>query len=143
IELARCPVCPRRRHKFIGPDLGNLGIFNKNNCYLYTHRMMDKMTELMCSAEFSFSSFIEERRWDYAEKFENNRLKKPPSVRVFTAAWFAYRVLQDLTWDNRVQCPFCNVDRCDLVACDGIAIGYRRDKQTLNLRSPTYVNNNS
>ncbi|KAI8849229.1 hypothetical protein BC829DRAFT_354776, partial [Chytridium lagenaria] len=56
IELARCPVCPRRRHQFIGPDLGNLGIFNKNNCYLYTHRMMDKMTELMCSAEFSFSS---------------------------------------------------------------------------------------
>ncbi|KAI8831277.1 hypothetical protein BC829DRAFT_423246 [Chytridium lagenaria] len=128
------------------------------------------------SAEFSFSSFIEERRWDYAEKFENNRLKNhlvlgfSQRVRSYTAwcgrirqgmvkfivcthgtdgyarygrAWFAYRVLQDLTWDNRVQCPFCNVDRCDLVACDGIAIGYRRDKQTLNLRSPTYVNNNS
>ncbi|KAI8828506.1 hypothetical protein BC829DRAFT_367056, partial [Chytridium lagenaria] len=58
IELARCPVCPRRRHKFIGPDLGNLGIFNKNNCYLYTHRMMDKMTELMCSAEFSFQALL-------------------------------------------------------------------------------------
>ncbi|KAI8847699.1 hypothetical protein BC829DRAFT_353795, partial [Chytridium lagenaria] len=65
MELAPCPVCPWRRHKFTGPDLGNLCIFNKNNYYLYTHRMMDKMTELMCSAEFPFSSFIEERKWDY------------------------------------------------------------------------------
>ncbi|KAI8849231.1 hypothetical protein BC829DRAFT_417038 [Chytridium lagenaria] len=103
------------------------------------------------SAEFSFSSFIEERRWDYAEKFENNRLKKPPSVRVFTAgavvyggmAWFAYRVLQDSLGIIECNAPFAMLIVVILLACDGIAIGYRRDKQTLNLRSPTYVNNNS
>ncbi|KAI8846126.1 hypothetical protein BC829DRAFT_349754, partial [Chytridium lagenaria] len=67
IEVIRCPQCPKKDLQFIGPDLMAKGIFNKNNFYLYTHRLFDKMTELMSTTEFSFSNFILRMGHDYKE----------------------------------------------------------------------------
>ncbi|KAI8852559.1 hypothetical protein BC829DRAFT_354859, partial [Chytridium lagenaria] len=67
IEVACCPVCPGNERRFIGPDLCTIGIFNKNNASLFSHRMMDMMTELMTNTEFSFSVFIKLRETCYYE----------------------------------------------------------------------------
>ncbi|KAI8828383.1 hypothetical protein BC829DRAFT_366814 [Chytridium lagenaria] len=140
IEVIRCPQCPKKDLQFIGPDLMAKGIFNKNNFYLYTHRLFDKMTELMSTTEFSFSNFILRMGHDYKEHARGNVVHHPPPS---TRAWFAYRALQDLSWKNNVQCPFCANNQYDLVACDGIGIGYRVDRRTTNLKSPTFVDENS
>ncbi|KAI8828571.1 hypothetical protein BC829DRAFT_357397, partial [Chytridium lagenaria] len=143
IEVARCPVCPGNERRFIGPDLSTIGIFNKNNASLFSHRMMDMMTELMTNTEFSFSVFIKLRETCYYEFALGKPHIHPPSVRIFTAAWFAYRKLQNLSRQSGVldiQCPFCSEKGYELVACDGISIGYSIDQQTGNLRPPTHTN---
>ncbi|KAI8834102.1 hypothetical protein BC829DRAFT_358505, partial [Chytridium lagenaria] len=146
VETARCSVCPGTDRRFIGPDMGSHGIFNKNNVSFYTHRLMDMMTEFMTSTEFSFTVFIATRKTCYYEFALGKPHAAPPSVRVFTAAYFAYRKLQDLSRRSinmDVQCPFCSVNGYDLVACDGISIGYSIDRQTLNLAPPTRTYENS
>ncbi|KAI8834525.1 hypothetical protein BC829DRAFT_448407 [Chytridium lagenaria] len=42
-----------------------------------------------------------------------------------------------------IQCPFCKETGYDMVACDGISIGYQEDKKTSNLIPPTFIDSYS
>ncbi|KAI8834506.1 hypothetical protein BC829DRAFT_349933, partial [Chytridium lagenaria] len=67
IETAKCSRCPPRYNRFIGPDLGDRGIFNKNNFCLITHFFLDKITELITSTTFSFHAYSKHLQSNYNE----------------------------------------------------------------------------
>ncbi|KAI8830043.1 hypothetical protein BC829DRAFT_423717, partial [Chytridium lagenaria] len=67
VETAKCTQCPSRSNRYIGPDLGNLGIFNKNNFCLVTHFFLDKITELITSTTFSFYVYHKHLKSNYNE----------------------------------------------------------------------------
>ncbi|KAI8830564.1 hypothetical protein BC829DRAFT_355551, partial [Chytridium lagenaria] len=135
IETAKCSRCPPRYNRFIGPDLGDRGIFNKNNFCLITHFFLDKITELITSTTFSFHAYSKHLQSNYNEFGRGRCLYKPPSSK----AWFSFRKIQDLTMGMDIQCPFCKETGYDMVACDGISIGYQEDKKTSNLIPPTFI----
>ncbi|KAI8835912.1 hypothetical protein BC829DRAFT_356744, partial [Chytridium lagenaria] len=137
IETAKCTRCPRRYNRFIGPDLSAKGIYNKNNFYLITHFCLDKITELITTTTFSFHAYSNHLKSNYNEFGRGRSILSGFSN--FFKAWFSYRKLQDLTKGMDIQCPFCKKHGYDLVACDGISIGYQEDKKTNNLMPPTFI----
>ncbi|KAI8844277.1 hypothetical protein BC829DRAFT_363891, partial [Chytridium lagenaria] len=143
VETAKCTQCPSRSNRYIGPDLGNLGIFNKNNFCLVTHFFLDKITELITSTTFSFYVYHKHLKSNYNEYGAGKCHIPPPSPKVISSIWFAFRVRQDLTLNMEIQCPICKRDGYDLVACDGISIGYQEDKRTQSLRPPTTLETSS
>ncbi|KAI8839601.1 hypothetical protein BC829DRAFT_357287, partial [Chytridium lagenaria] len=143
VETAKCTRCPPRSNRYIGPDLGHLGIFNKNNFCLVTHFFLDKITELITSTTFSFYVYHKHLKSNYNEYGGGKCHIKPPSPKVISSIWFAFRVRQDLTMNMGIQCPICKRDGYDMVACDGISIGYQEDKRTQSLQPPTTIDASS
>ncbi|KAI8849706.1 hypothetical protein BC829DRAFT_361769, partial [Chytridium lagenaria] len=126
VETAKCTQCPSRSNRYIGPDLGNLGIFNKNNFCLVTHFFLDKITELITSTTFSF--------YVYHKHLKSNYNEYGADLVCFSCAARSY---------IEYSVSFCKRDGYDLVACDGISIGYQEDKRTQSLRPPTTLETSS
>ncbi|KAI8834508.1 hypothetical protein BC829DRAFT_357825, partial [Chytridium lagenaria] len=136
IEVSPCPVCKaqKRFSNCVGPDLTERGIFNKNNDTLYTHRIFDEFTEAMVQMQITFESFLKLLRPKYLYKSKLGVVKLP-NKQSFTEAWFAFRVLQDLS--KHIQCRTCLRNGYNIVLYDGISVGYPQSKMTGTLRPPT------
>ncbi|KAI8831274.1 hypothetical protein BC829DRAFT_366235, partial [Chytridium lagenaria] len=137
VETAKCTQCPSRSNRYIGPDLGNLGIFNKNNFCLVTHFFLDKITELITSTTFSFYVYHKHLKSNYNEYGAGKLSYSPTFSKSYTSVSYY------LTLNMEIQCPICKRDGYDLVACDGISIGYQEDKRTQSLRPPTTLETSS
>lgn len=139
IQLQRCTVCSSagRRRRFVGPETWELGIFNFNNRFLFTHDLLDDYTSAFTSSETPFSAWTAGivRRYathDSAEPFT--------SEEVFRAAWFAYVKLQQ--FDGDMRCSSCGPIP-QQVMFDGVTSGFNEKHILPSLQPPTVTHSNS
>jgi CxC4 like cysteine cluster associated with KDZ transposases len=89
IQLQKCPNCPVARHRFIGPDARESGLFNYNNSILFTHKLLDEYTSSFTTSETPFVAWVSVVSRRYASnghEFVSNAL--------FHSVWFAYVRIQ-------------------------------------------------
>lgn len=136
IDLMRCSVCKHaRRH--IGPDLGELGVFNWNNSMLFTHELLNAYTNAYTASETPFSAFCLTVQRTY---IENSHDHKFCSDETFVRVWFAFVQLQEL--DSRMECPTCGPSP-DIVVVDGISLGTHSSKLVATVQPPTVTDQSS
>lgn len=108
IELQKCPSCPHTRHRYIGPETRELGIFNFNNSSLYSHELLEEYVSAFTLSETPFDPWAKHIGRRYATDAGS-----VPFVegKTFRAVWCAYARLLDLEGDmNTSQTPsriFC------------------------------------
>ncbi|KAL0568691.1 hypothetical protein V5O48_013297 [Marasmius crinis-equi] len=129
IELVQCPVCPHRKHCFIGPEPRNLGLFNYNNGVLFTHELLDDYTSRFTSSETPFVSFVEAMGRVY-EGRGCNFVKED----LFRSVWFAYVNIQDFSHD--MCCTKCG-DAPESLIWDGVTLAFGRKHLSESLTPPT------
>ncbi|KAL0569082.1 hypothetical protein V5O48_012884 [Marasmius crinis-equi] len=129
IELVPCPVCPSRKHCFIGPDPRNLGLFNFNNSVLFTHELLDDYTSRYTSSETPFAAFVEVMGRLYEGRGESF-VKED----LFWSVWFAYVNIQDFSYD--MACGKCG-DEPDCLIWDGVTLAFGQKHALDTLRPPT------
>jgi hypothetical protein len=100
IQLQKCPKCPATRHRFIGPDLRELGIFNYNNNALFTHELLDEYTSAFTTSETPFVAWATVVSRRYALRGHSF-----VSDGMLRSAWFAYVRIQQFEGD--MQCTRC------------------------------------
>ncbi|KAG6807586.1 hypothetical protein H0H92_007030 [Tricholoma furcatifolium] len=57
IELQRCSQCTGGRHRFVGPDCREIGLFNYNNRIILSHDLLDEYTMAYTSSETPFTAW--------------------------------------------------------------------------------------
>ncbi|KAL0572359.1 hypothetical protein V5O48_009594 [Marasmius crinis-equi] len=129
IELAQCPVCPHRKHCFIGPETRDLGLFNYNNSVLFTHELLDDYTSRYTSSETPFVAFVEAIGRVYKGR-ECNFVKED----LFRSVWFAYVNVQDFSHDMR--CAKCG-DAPESLIWDGVTLAFGKKHLSDSLAPPT------
>lgn len=67
VDLIPCPVC-RHRRRYIGPDLGALGILNLNNEHLFAHQLLNHYTSTFTASETPFSAYCLTLRRQYLDQ---------------------------------------------------------------------------
>ncbi|ETW80925.1 hypothetical protein HETIRDRAFT_319999, partial [Heterobasidion irregulare TC 32-1] len=132
IDVLPCPVCCHRR-RLVGPDLGNIGIFNWNNLHLFTHELLNAFTSAFTTSETPFSAFCATVRHSYEEHSLGNKFC---SDETFVRAWFAFVRLQKL--DSGMTCPTCGPNPSVVIA-DGVSLGTHSSKLTAVVKPPTYT----
>ena len=130
IEVATCEVCHHRLWKY-GPDCGSVGIFNWNNLFGFTHKLLNKYTSLFTSAIVPFSAFVTTRHHTYTDS-----LSPIPfcSTETFTRVWFAFVELQAL--DSGMQYISCGKNP-KIVIANGVSIAYSSSKFIQGLLPPS------
>ncbi|KAF8515123.1 hypothetical protein BU17DRAFT_9439, partial [Hysterangium stoloniferum] len=136
IELQRCITCKHNR-RYYGPDLGDLGIFNWNNAFGFTHELLNQYTNTFPTAENPFSAFVLATRRLYLSADSPTPLCY---TEIFTHVWFAFTDLQQL--ESGMKCPICG-PHPDIVIADGVSIGYSVTKCTSGLHSPSLISKDS
>jgi len=130
IEVADCIACRHRLRKY-GPDCGSLGIFNWNNLYGFTHKLLNEYTSLFTSATVPFSAFVTSRHRAYTDSSSPLPFC---STETFTRVWFAFTELQAL--DSGMQCISCG-KHPEIVIADGVSIAYSSSKFVQGLLPPS------
>ena len=130
IEVAKCGVCHHHLRKY-GPDCGEVGIFNWNNRYGFTHELLNEYTSLFTSTTVPFASFVTSRHRAYIDS-----LSPLPfcSTETFTRVWFAFTKLQVL--NSGMQCASCG-EHPEVVIADGVSIAYSSSKFVQGLLPPS------
>jgi hypothetical protein len=137
IQLQACPECQSFRYKAIGPDCGDLGIFNLNNHALFTHDLLEEYTAAYTSSETPFTAWVKTvairyQRYNSSSPFVDEKL--------FRAAWFSYAGLLALEGD--FQCPECGIAPATVI-WDGVTVGFNQKHLQPSLYPPTTVHQNS
>ncbi|KAG6806741.1 hypothetical protein H0H92_010173, partial [Tricholoma furcatifolium] len=90
IELQRCSQCTGGRHRFVGPDCREMGLFNYNNRIILSHDLLDEYTMAYTSSETPFTAWV----GIAARRYKVHNSQNPfISETVFRAAWFSYACL--------------------------------------------------
>ncbi|KAJ6465029.1 hypothetical protein C8R45DRAFT_939868 [Mycena sanguinolenta] len=132
IELQACSN-PRCRHRHIGPDGRERGIFNYNNRKLFAHDLLDEYTSAYTSSEIPFSAWVTvvSRRY----KSHSEPTEYPfVTAEVFRAAWFSYVKLQHL--EGSMMCPQCGSSPENTI-WDGVTLAFNRKHLLPSLEPPT------
>ncbi|KAJ6464103.1 hypothetical protein C8R45DRAFT_940278 [Mycena sanguinolenta] len=132
IELQACSN-PRCRHRHIGPDGWERGIFNYNNRKLFAHDLLDEYTSAYTSSETPFSAWVTvvSRRY----KSHSEPTEYPfVTAEVFRAAWFSYVKLQHL--EGSMMCPQCGSSPENTI-WDGVTLAFNRKHLLPSLEPPT------
>ncbi|KJA12975.1 hypothetical protein HYPSUDRAFT_209938 [Hypholoma sublateritium FD-334 SS-4] len=130
IQLQRCPACNFTR---IGPDCGDLGIFNYNNGILVTHSLLNDYINAYTASETPFAAWITVISRRYAT------LSKPQvflDPKIFRNIWFAYAEL--IQFGNDMICPQCGPNP-SAVIWDGVSISFNQKMALPSLRPPTII----
>ncbi|KAJ3527760.1 hypothetical protein NMY22_g9664 [Coprinellus aureogranulatus] len=134
VQLQRCPTCAAPG-RFIGPDLGNVGLFNWNNKILASHELLDEYTILFAASETPFTSFVTllSHRYSVSEQqFMGEDL--------FREIWFAYVTLQ--AFENDMACSQCGPHPATIV-WDGVTLAFGKKHVSSTLSPPTTVSDTS
>lgn len=137
IEVVACVICHHRR-RYVGPDLGDLGVFNWNNSILFTHELMNAYTNAFTASETPFAAFCLTIRRQYQDRCPGESFC---SDETFVRAWFAFVDLQDL--DSKFQCPTCGPSPSVVIA-DGVSLATHASKlKGANIKPPTFTDSSS
>lgn len=134
IEVLDCLDCGHRRRQY-GPDCGDIGVFNWNNTFGFTHELLNQYSNVFTTAANPFVSFVTSTRRLY---IANRSPMAFCSIETFTRVWFAFTDLQPL--DSGMECPICG-KHPDIVIPDGVSIGYATKKFKQGLHPPSLVTN--
>lgn len=129
LELQRCPTCPPKRRRYIGPDLRSHGIFNYNNSILATHELLDAYTSAYTTSETPFIGWVTQTSRIYANVdtiFMGSDL--------FRSVWFAFAYLQNLV--NDMVCKICKTNP-DTAIWDGLTLAFGKKHLRESIRPPT------
>lgn len=129
LELQKCPTCPPKRRRYIGPDLREHGVFNYNNSILATHDLLDAYTSAYTTSETPFISWVTQTSRLYAgvdTLFMGSDL--------FRSVWFAYAYLQHFVGD--MSCTLCKGNP-DTVIWDGLTLAFGKKHLRDSIRPPT------
>ncbi|KAJ6611690.1 hypothetical protein B0H10DRAFT_1918580 [Mycena sp. CBHHK59/15] len=135
IEVQSCVHC---RHRVIGPDCRELGIFNYNNRKLFAHDLLDEYTSAYTSSETPFSAWVSvvSRRYNLQSSGE----RQFATEQMFRAVWFGYVKLQYL--DGDMICPRCGPSPENTI-WDGVTLAFNRKHLLPTLEPPTISQNGS
>lgn len=136
IQLQKCRTCPGQHHRFIGPDLRELGVFNHNNTALYTHDLLDEYTSEYTTSSTSFAAWAKVVSRRYA-----SRNCKFVGSRTFENAWFNYVQLQRLGEKN-MQCAKCGPSP-KVVIWDGVTVAFSQSQLTPDFHPPTTIHDDA
>ena len=134
IEVQDCPGCQRG---VIGPDCGDLGIFNWNNRTLFMHALLDDYTSNYTTSETPFIAWVGvmSRRYNTFESPVNF-----PSDKYFREIWFAYIVLMKL--EGEFTCPACGKSP-RVTIWDGITLSFSKKHILPTIHPPTTTTDGS
>ncbi|PPQ83592.1 hypothetical protein CVT26_001389 [Gymnopilus dilepis] len=130
IEVQKCPSC---RHRWIGSDCQDIGLFNWNNRILVTHDLLDDYTSSFVSSETPFVAWtaVTSRRYQRSESPSSFLSEKK-----FRAIWFAYARLLQL--DNDMHCVRCGPNP-RVTIWDGVTLAFSKKNLTASLTPPSKV----
>ncbi|TFK78358.1 hypothetical protein K466DRAFT_86578, partial [Polyporus arcularius HHB13444] len=127
MQVISCPTCNHRR-RFVGADLGTIGILNWNNTFLFTHDLMNSYTNNFTASETPFSAFCTTVRRSYEDHPDSaGHTILFCSDETFVRAWFAFIKLQDL--GGTMACPTCGPSPRVVIA-DGVSLATHASKLT-------------
>ncbi|KAK7016274.1 hypothetical protein R3P38DRAFT_3361401, partial [Favolaschia claudopus] len=132
IELQRCSNT-RCRHRFIGPDAREQGIFNYSNRLLFSHDLLNEYTAAYTSSETPFSAWVivVSRRYSlYPGGAEHPFV----TANIFRSVWFAFVKLQYL--EGSMTCPRCGPSPENTI-WDGVTLAFNRKHLLSTLEPPT------
>ncbi|KAF6758653.1 hypothetical protein DFP72DRAFT_1032109 [Ephemerocybe angulata] len=129
VQMQKCPECPTKNARWIGPDLRSRGVFNYNNSVFITHELLDEYTSAYTSSETPFVAWTTQisRRYGISDATFMGR-------DLFRAAWFAYAYLQ--SFNDDMACKSCG-PAPETVIWDGITLSFGKKHLTSSLRPPT------
>ncbi|KAJ7787748.1 hypothetical protein B0H14DRAFT_2537253 [Mycena olivaceomarginata] len=132
IEVQAC-ANSRCRHRFIGPDGREHGIFNYNNRKLFSHDILDEYTSAYTSSETPFSAWVSvvSRRYKV-----HSGAHSFVTAEVFRGVWFAYVKLQYL--EGSMMCPRCGPSPENTI-WDGVTLAFNRKHLLPTLEPPTVM----
>lgn len=130
IELQQCRSCSRR---FIGPDCRDFGLFNLNNCVLFSHALLNNYTNQYTTSETPFHAWVTSIAAQYEDLGSSLGFV---SEEVFRAAWFSFVRLQQLEGD--MICPNCGDEPSDTI-WDGVTLAFNRSHLLPSLQPPTTI----
>ena len=136
IQLQQCITC-KHKHRYYGPDLGDVGIFNWNNSFGFTHELLNQYTNTFTTADNPFNAFVLATCHLYLSADSPIPLC---STETFTCVWFAFTDLQQL--ESGMKCSICG-PHPDIVIADGVSIGYSMTKRTFGLHPPSLISKDS
>ncbi|KAK7059856.1 hypothetical protein R3P38DRAFT_3303589 [Favolaschia claudopus] len=132
IELQSCSNA-RCRHRFVGPDARERGIFNYNNRQLFSHDLLDEYSAAYTSSETPFSAWVIVLSRRYA--LHTGGVKHPfVTANLFRSVWFAYVQLQYL--EGSMTCPRCGPSPQNTI-WDGVTLAFNRKHLLPTLEPPT------
>ncbi|KAG6825098.1 hypothetical protein H0H92_004707 [Tricholoma furcatifolium] len=131
IELQRCTQCTGGRHRFIGPDCCQDGLFNYNNRILLSHDLLDEYTMAYTSSETPFTAWVSIAARRYKVHGSQNAFL---GETVFRAAWFSYACL--LALDSDFQCSRCGPVPQEPIF-DGVVVAFSKSRILHSLCPPT------
>ncbi|KIK51512.1 hypothetical protein GYMLUDRAFT_181347, partial [Collybiopsis luxurians FD-317 M1] len=135
IELQTCPRCPVERHRYIGPEPRDIGLFNFNNSALFTHELLNKYISAFSGSETPFMPWVNQ----VARRYEESESENPfVNEGLFRTGWFTYAQL--IGFENNKMCPFCGVF-LENVIWDGVSISFGRKFVNAELEPPMAVSN--
>ncbi|KAG6810248.1 hypothetical protein H0H92_012733 [Tricholoma furcatifolium] len=137
IELQRCTQCTGGRHRFVGPDCCQVGLFNYNNRILLSHDLLDEYTMAYTSSETPFTAWISIAARRYKVHDSQNPFL---GETVFRAAWFSYACL--LALDGDFQCSRCGPVPHEPIF-DGVVVAFSKRKILHSLCPPTTTHDDS
>jgi CxC4 like cysteine cluster associated with KDZ transposases len=123
-------MCHRR---FIGPECGDIGLFNFNNRVLMTHNLLDDYTSCFTSSETPFTAWVAVTARRYESEHSDHKFVSEPMLR---AAWFSYVKLQYL--DGDMECPDCGPSPENII-WDGVTLAFHRKHLLPTLCPPTTI----
>ncbi|KIK62161.1 hypothetical protein GYMLUDRAFT_112142, partial [Collybiopsis luxurians FD-317 M1] len=135
IELQPCPRCPVERHRYIGPDPRDTGLFNYNNSSIFSHELLNEYISAFSSAETPFEPWVNQISRRYEESQQDPFI---PFISggLFRSLWFAYARLVQFEGDK--SCPSCGIYP-DNIIWDGVSIAFGRKHVNGELEPPTLV----
>lgn len=129
VQVQKCPKCPGRRRRYIGPDCRQLGLFNYNNTVFVSHELLNEYTSDYTLGEKPFVGWVEGLGRRYAL---NGHTFLP--VKQFISVWFAYAFLYSLGKD--MACPTCGPSPKHVI-WDGVTVAFSKKHLSGTLRPPT------
>lgn len=137
IEVQKCPSCPQTRHRYIGPETRELGLFNFNNSSLYSHELLEEYVSAFTLSETPFDPWSKHIGRRYATDAGS-----VPFVegKTFRAVWCAYARILDLEGD--MSCRRCG-ESPENIIWDGVTLAYAKRFVTKELRPPTTVDDDA
>lgn len=133
-EVQKCTTC---KYCLIGPDCWQIGLFNWNNCLLFTHELLDDYTSTYCTSETPFIAWVTIVACQYES---HGSLKAFVLDKTLRCIWFAYAKLMELNSD--MTCPKCG-PMPKATIWDGMTLSFSQKHILPTLQPPTKIHKDS